>query len=312
MDRVRLHQFSEKLELAGYSRRCCEDYPRVVGHFFDYLDEHEDVELLEQVTAEHLKAYQTHVQFAHLHKDRPLSVGGVCTRLTPLKTFLRLMHREGLMSQDLSRFVVLPRHRRHLPRSIPTKEQMRTLLASADATTPLGLRDRAILETLYATGLRSEELRALEVDDWDQESNSLLVHGKGSKERVVPLGGWVRPYLHRYLEKGRPLLVGSPQGGGPQGLFVSKSGRHIARANLAQMVRRYVKKAGLAAGITVHSLRHACATHLLENGADIRYIQELLGHADLSATQIYTRVDITSLKAAHHRYHPREQEADDA
>jgi integrase/recombinase XerD len=307
VERIRLHQFAEKLTLAGYSRRCCEDYPRVVGHFFDYLDEHESVELLEQVSEEHIKAYQTHVQFAHLNKGKPLSVGGVCTRLTPLKTFLRVMHREGLMVEELSRFVVLPRHRRHLPRNVPTQEQMRKLLAQADSHTPLGLRDRAILETLYATGLRSEELRGLEVDDWDRQSNTLLVHGKGSKERVVPLGRWVRPYLRRYLEKARPTLAGYPQGL----LFVSKSGRHIARSNLAQLVRRYVKKAGLV-GVTVHSLRHACATHLLENGADIRYIQELLGHADLSATQIYTRVDIRSLKAAHHRFHPREREVDDA
>jgi len=304
MDAIRLHQFAEKLEVAGYSRRCIEDYPKVVAHFLAYLDEHEAVRSLDHVTAEHVKAYQTHVQFGLLKEGKPLSTGGVCTRLTALKTFFRLMHREGLLPEDLSRFVVLPRYRKHLPRNVPSQEQMRALLAAADRSTPLGVRDRAILELLYATGLRSEELRGLQVEDWDSEANTLLVHGKGSKERVVPLGAWVVPYLHRYIERARSLLAPSPRGL----LFVSKRGRKIARANLAQMVRRYVRKAGLA-GVTVHTLRHACATHLLENGADIRYIQELLGHADLSATQIYTRVDISSLKQAHQRFHPREREA---
>jgi integrase/recombinase XerD len=307
MDDIRLHQFAEKLAVAGYSKRCCEDYPMVVAHFLRYLEEHESVRSLDELTAEHIKAYQTHVQFGHLKDGKALSTGGVYTRLTALKTFFRLMHREGLLPEDLSRFVVLPRYRKHLPRNVPSQEQMRKLLAAADGSTPLAVRDRAILELLYATGLRSEELRGLNVDHWDTEANTLLVHGKGGKERMVPLGAWVVPFLRRYIENARPQILPGMRGL----LFVSKSGRHIARANLAQLVRRYVRKAGLA-GITVHSLRHACATHLLENGADIRYIQELLGHADLSATQIYTRVDISSLKQAHQRFHPREREAGDA
>jgi integrase/recombinase XerD len=283
-----------------------EDYRRVVRHFFQYLDEQEHVSSLDEATPEHIRAYQTHVQFAHLNRGKPLSTGGVCTRLTPLKTFLRVMHREGLLAADLSAHVVLPRYRKHLPRNVPTQEQMRTLLAAADEETLLGIRNRAILELGYATGVRSEELRELNVEDWDSTANTLLVHGKGDKDRMVPLGGWVVPYLKRYLEKSRPYLASSPRGL----LFVSKSGRPIHRANLAQMVRRYVKKAALH-GITVHSLRHACATHLLQNGADIRYIQELLGHADLSATQIYTKVDIGLLKKAHSQYHPRERDGDE-
>jgi integrase/recombinase XerD len=303
MEEIKLHQFAEKLELAGYSKRCVEEYPRIVGLFLEYLDEKETVRTLAEVTPEHLKAYQTWVQFGHLKAGKPLMSGGVCTRLTALKTFYRLMHREGLIERDLSGHIVLPKHRRHLPRNVPSQEEMRTLLASADNETPLGIRDRAMFELLYATGIRSEELRGLSLGDWDNAANTLFITGKGSKDRVVPVGEWVIAYLLRYLEKSRPLLVSSPS----ELLFVSKSGRKLARANLAKLVRRYVAKAGLH-GITVHTLRHACATHLLENGADIRYIQELLGHSDLSATQIYTKVDIGLLKQAHRQYHPRERD----
>lgn len=303
MEEIKLHQFAEKLDLAGYSKRCVDEYPRIVGFFLEYLDSEEGVHTLDDVTLEHLKAYQTFVQFGHLKAGRPLTSGGVCTRLTALKTFYRLMRREGLIENDLSGHIILPKHRRHLPRNVPSQEEMRKLLASADNETPLGIRDRAILELLYATGIRSEEIRTVNVEDWDNAANTLFVTGKGSKDRVVPVGEWMTPYLRRYLEKSRPKLASSPSGP----LFVSKSGRKLARANLAKLVRRYVARAGLH-GITVHTLRHACATHLLENGADIRYIQELLGHSDLSATQIYTKVDIGLLQQAHSQYHPRERD----
>ena len=148
-----------------------------------------------------------------------------------------------------------------------------------------------MLELLYATGIRSLELRTLAVDDWELVENTFFVTGKGSKDRMVPVGAWVKPYLYEYLTAARPKLSSDPHGL----LFVSKSGRMIARANLAWIVRTYARKAGLE-HICVHSLRHACATHLLENGADVRYIQELLGHSRLSTTQIYTKIDISTSK----------------
>jgi integrase/recombinase XerD len=143
----------------------------------------------------------------------------------------------------------------------------------------------------------------LRVEDWDQEANTLFVHGKGSRERVVPLGAWVVPHLLRYLGQARPKLAENAGGL----LFVTKRGKHIARRNLLQMLWRCCAKAGLSR-LRVHSIRHACATHLLENGADIRYIQELLGHAKLNATQVYTKVDIAALKRMHRQYHPRERQ----
>ncbi len=303
MEEIKLHQFAEKLELQAYSKRCIAEYPRIVGRFFGYLDEKESVATLAEVTPEHLKAYQAWVRFGHLKDGKPLTTGGVCTRLAALKTFFRLMHREGLIERDLSEHIALPKYHPHLPRNVPTQAQVRALLAAADEETPLGIRDRAIVELLYATGMRSEELRTLTLDDWDESANTLFITGKGSKDRVVPAGAWMPPFLRRYLAAARPRLAAP----GVNLFFLSKNGRMIARANLSWLVRRYAAKAGLR-GVTTHSVRHACATHLLENGADIRYIQELLGHCKLSTTQIYTKVDIGLLKQAHRRFHPRERE----
>ena len=170
---------------------------------------------------------------------------------------------------------------------------------------PLTLRDRALLELLYATGLRSEEVRAALLENFDRTEKTLFVTGKGAKDRIVPVGDWVMPYLLEYLEVGRPKLI-NPRD--PSALlFVSKTGRQITTANLGDLLRKYAEKAGLDMRITPHTIRHACATHLLKGGADIRYVQELLGHVDLSSTQIYTKIDITFLKQAHKKYHPRER-----
>ena len=191
-----------------------------------------------------------------------------------------------------------------MPRNVPDKDKMKKIIEAAIPVTLLGVRNRAILELLYATGIRSEELRRLGLDDWDQSANTLFVTGKGSKDRIVPVGAWVAPYLHAYLTKSRPRLMRNAS----RLMFVSKTGAPIARANLAWLVRKYAAKAGVE-HVCVHTFRHACATHLVENGADIRYVQELLGHASLNTTQVYTRVTIDTLKQAHRQYHPRERES---
>jgi integrase/recombinase XerD len=152
-------------------------------------------------------------------------------------------------------------------------------------------------------------VRTLTVDSFDITEKTFLVKGKGGRDRIVPVGDWVIPYLMEYLTASRPRLINSRE---PSDLlFVSKNGRRIINCNLNTLIGKYAKKAGLESRITPHSFRHACATHLLKAGADIRYVQELLGHAQLSTTQIYTKIDITTLKAAHKKYHPRER-IDDA
>jgi site-specific recombinase XerD len=305
MEEIKLHQFSEKLDLMGYARRTVEGYRGQVASFFAYLDEKEDARTLDEVSREHVAGYQAWLRFGKKEGKTCLGRGGIANRLHALKTFFRVMHDEGLMKQELASCIVAPRMRRGLPRFVPTVEQTKKIIEAARSQLPLVVRDRTMLELLYATGIRSEELRSLSLDDWDQGGHTLFVTGKGAKDRVVPVGAWVVPWLDRYLTKSRPYLVrkACPL------LFVSKSGAMLARSNLAWIVRKYGRMANVP-HVSPHTLRHACATHLLENGADIRYVQELLGHADLSTTQIYTRVSVSFLKQAHRKYHPRERDAD--
>jgi integrase/recombinase XerD len=313
MDEIKLHQFAEKLELLHYSKRVVADYPATVRQFFEYLDEKESVERISDVRPEHITAYQTYLQFGKTGKGRRLSAKSIASRLGALKAFYRVMHREGLITTDLSEEIQLPVVRRHLPRHVPSAEEVRRILEAADVSTPLdnrpvnvlSIRDRAMLEFMYATAIRSEELRTIKLDDYDMAEHRVFIHGKGSKDRIVPVGPWVAPYVSRYLEESRPKLL-RPSCEERGILFISKNGLPLNRNALWYMVQRYAKKAG-AAHIMPHAFRHACATHLLHNGADIRIVQELLGHRSLASTQIYTKVDIHHLQQAHGKFHPRER-----
>lgn len=309
MEEIRLHQFAEKLELLGYSKRVIADYPANIRFFFQYLDEKENVRSIADVLPMHLTAYHTHLQYGNRKNGTKLGRGTVCARLVALRTFYRIMYAEGLVPHDYAHLVLAPKHRSPLPKHVPTEKEMRTLLESIAPVNPLTVRDRALLELLYATGIRNEEARTLTVSSLDLEQKTLFVTGKGSKDRVVPVGDWVVPYLLEYLIASRPRLINPKE---PTDLlFVSKNGRRIINCNLNTLIGKYAMAAGLENRITPHSFRHACATHLLKAGADIRYVQELLGHADLSSTQIYTKLDITFLKQAHKKYHPRERTGDD-
>jgi len=303
MDEIKLHQFAERLELLGYSQRCVADYTYVVRRFLRYLEEHEGVRLVEDIRAEHITAYHTYLQFGHFRNGKHLAARSVAFFLGPLRTFFRIMAEEGLIPQDLSAHVVRPKRRTYLPRHVPSQQQMMQLLGAAGATDTLGIRNRCILELLYATGIRSQELRLLALDDYDSSEHTLYVTGKGHKDRVVPVGWWVVSYLREYLQVARPRLLTRED---TDVLFLTRRGGPLSKGDVGYIVHKYVQRAGLER-ISPHTLRHACATHLLQNGADVRYVQELLGHEYLSSTQIYTRVDITDLKSVHKRFHPRER-----
>jgi integrase/recombinase XerC/integrase/recombinase XerD len=180
-------------------------------------------------------------------------------------------------------------------------EQARSLLERIPARTPLQLRDRAMLELAYSCGLRCEEIVNLDLGAFDFETEQLRVLGKGSKERLLPVGVPAREALWRYLERGRHALASDP---GEPALFLSKSGRRLSNSDVTRRLGLWVREAALAGGISPHSLRHSFATHLLEGGADLRTIQELLGHASISTTQVYTRVDAARLRDAYSA-HPR-------
>jgi site-specific recombinase XerD len=235
-----------------------------------------------------------------------LSEGGaapatVARKLAAIRGLFDHLVRIERLGQNPADLVSSPKREQKLPRVL-SAEQLLSLLERIPARTPLELRDRAMLELAYSCGLRCEEIVGLNRDSIDFESEQLRVLGKGSKERLLPVGEPAQQALRRYLERGRHALTTDP---GEQALFLSKSGRRLSNSDVTRRLRLWVREAALAGGVSPHSLRHSFATHLLEGGADLRTIQELLGHASISTTQVYTRVDAARLRDAYASTHPR-------
>jgi integrase/recombinase XerD len=221
--------------------------------------------------------------------------------LSSLRRFYRYLVREALIEADPTELIESPKIGRALPRTL-SEEQVERLLAAPDASGPLGLRDRAMLETLYATGLRVSELVGLRLSQVSLTQGVVRVIGKGDKERLVPLGEEAARWLTRYLNEARATLVRRRSS---DALFATARGGAMTRQAFWRNLRQYARKAGIAVALSPHTLRHAFATHLLNHGADLRVVQMLLGHADLSTTQIYTQVARARLKDLHSKHHPR-------
>lgn len=222
--------------------------------------------------------------------------------LSTLRRFYRYLVREGILTKDPTAELESPKLGRPLPKSL-TEEQVEKLLDAPDVGKSLGLRDRVMLETLYATGLRVSELVALTLPQLRQEAGVVRVIGKGNKERLVPIGEQASDWLAKYLSETRPILVRQRQ---TDALFPTNRGGAMTRQAFWHNIKRYASVAGIDRGrLSPHTLRHAFATHLLNHGADLRVVQMLLGHADLSTTQIYTHVARERLKTLHAQHHPR-------
>jgi integrase/recombinase XerD len=218
-----------------------------------------------------------------------------------LRSFYRHLRREGMLENDPTAALSAPRRGRRLPHVL-TRDEVNRLLAEADSTEPAGLRDRALLETMYACGLRASETIGLELADLDLEEQVLRAKGKGSKERVVPIGRQAVQALRIYLTNGRPHIVGAR----PEShVFVNFRGGPLTRQGLYKIVRRHAMRAGLEDRMSPHTLRHTFATHLLAGGCDLRSVQEMLGHADVATTQLYTHLTSQRLKDVYFKAHPR-------
>ena len=225
----------------------------------------------------------------------------VARKLAALRSLYRFLVRTERVAQNPAELVASPRKASKLPR-VMTSEQVEALLNRIPAHTPLELRDRALLELAYSCGLRCEEIVNLDLGAVDFDSEQARVLGKGSKERVLPVGEPAQRALEHYLARGRPALVSDPA---EAALFISKTGRRLSSSDVTRRLALWVRNAALAGGVSPHSLRHSFATHLLEGGADLRSIQELLGHASISTTQVYTRVDSSRLREQYAHTHPR-------
>jgi site-specific recombinase XerD len=237
---------------------------------------------------------------AHL-SDRGASAAGVARKLAAARAFYGALLRAGAVRANPAELVATPKRPRKLPRVLSCAE-MEALLDRIPARTPLELRDRAMFELAYSCGLRAEEVIGLDSDSPDFEGERLRVEGKGGRTRFVPMGEPAQQALRRYLERARDALVG---GRDESALLVSKSGRRLHPSDVRRRLELRVREAAIAGGVSPHTLRHSFATHLLEGGADLRAIQELLGHSSLSTTQVYTQVEPSWLQSQYARSHPR-------
>jgi integrase/recombinase XerD len=228
----------------------------------------------------------------------------VARHLVTLRNFFRFAQAQELIAEDPSLHLESPKIRRSLPGYLRL-EEVEKLLARPDEKTPLGLRDRAMLEVLYSTGLRVSELISLRVMDVDRATGCIRCIGKGDKERIVPIGKKALALVERYLRDARPKLVGKKQQPQAPTLFINRRGGPLSRVGVWKILSAYGREAGLRVALTPHMLRHSFATHLLERGADLRSVQLMLGHSDISTTQIYTHVVEERLKQIYKAHHPR-------
>jgi site-specific recombinase XerD len=240
-------------------------------------------------------------RYAASLSEREAAPATIARRLAATRAFFRCLREHGHIAQNPADLVSSPKKANKLPTVLKPGEMAR-LLDRIPATTPLEVRDRALFELAYACGLRAEELVMLDVVSLDFDDEHVRVQGKGSKTRLVPVGESAQGALARYLERARPLLVVDRE---EPALFLSRSGRRLSTSDVRRRLRTWTRKLGFPGGVSPHALRHSFATHLLEGGADLRAIQEMLGHATISTTQIYTRVDSARLRDAYSKSHPR-------
>lgn len=298
-------KFKEHLLVLNYAPRSIESYGYYLGQFFRYLREMKLADLA-ALTPAHLRDYQTHLWEKSNEAGRRFSASSQNSAMRGVKVFFRVMKQEGYLAGDPARDIPNARLPKRLPRAVLTRHEMKKLLNAPNVHTVLGYRDRALLELMYSTALRRSEVEALKVEDVDLEGGFLRVNeGKGRKDRVVPLGEVAGKYLENYIKAIRPELLKNPQ---ERGLFLGQYGNPLQGDVIWRMVKQYGRKAGLKQNVYPHAFRHTCATLMMKNKANIRHIQELLGHQSLLSTQVYTSVSITDLKEAHKKFHPRERE----
>jgi integrase/recombinase XerD len=268
---------------------------RSLAEFAQWCLRRHSLESAGVVTIDHITEYLGD------RKRAGLAAASIKLIVVALKIFFRFLLSKKVVRRDPTETLSLPRIERYLPETL-NEIQVEQLLEAIDTTAPLGLRDRAIVELLYASGLRISELANARLENFNAEDRILRVIGKGNKTRLVPVGRKACEALAAYLSGERPKLVGRRTG---NEIFLSARGTKMTTVRLWQIVKKNARKSGLEANVYPHLLRHSFATHLLGNGADLRIIQEMLGHADISTTQVYTHVDQQRLKAVHRKFHPR-------
>jgi integrase/recombinase XerD len=278
----------------GLSKNTIEAYSHGLNRFLHHLRE-KGVQEIRDVGKLHIRGFLLAL------RNKNLNTKSIVRNLVAIRTFFKFLIQEGLLESNPLEEFESPKVAKRLP-EILTLEEIEKILEQPNPQTPLGIRDRAMLEMLYATGMRVSELTQLPIHQVNLEAGYVLLYGKGSKERLVPLGSEAMKWVTVYLKTARGILS---KGKENPSLFINRSGKGMSRQWFWKNLKDYARRAGLRKRITPHLLRHSFASHLLERGADIRSVQMMLGHADISTTQIYTHVTGERLKKVHKQYHPR-------
>jgi integrase/recombinase XerD len=295
-----MEEHFEWMTVTGYSADTVRARRQHIRKFISWIDER-GIDSPTQITRPMVERYQRHLFYYRKSDGQPLTIGMQVQYLASIKLWFKWLSRAHHILANPASELDLPRQPKRLPGRILNSQEVEAILREADPATARGLRDRALLELLYATGLRRSEAASLGVYDPDLLRGVLWVrHGKGNRQRVVPLGSRAIAWLDKYLTEARPELLAADT----QALFVSDYGQPMRADQIADKVRRYMQFAGIHKGGATHLLRHACATHMLEGGADIRFIQAMLGHTSLETTEIYTHVSIDKLIEVHRATHP--------
>ncbi|OKL38037.1 site-specific tyrosine recombinase XerD [Domibacillus mangrovi] len=270
-------------------------YRRDLVHYTDYLEK------VEQLTINKVK--RVHIlHFLEQLKEQGKSPKTIARHISTIRSWHHFLIQDRVTDHDPTHHIETPKSGRSLPKVL-SMDETEALLSAADVSTPLGMRDKAMMELMYASGLRVSELTSLNKEDVHLMMGFVRCTGKGDKERIVPAGRQALLAIERYLQHGRPALVSKKHS--DDALFLNHYGKRLTRQGFWKIIKALAKKATIEKEMTPHTLRHSFATHLLENGADLRAVQEMLGHADISTTQIYTHVTKTRLKDVYSQFHPR-------
>lgn len=280
----------------GLAENTIQSYRRDISAYLIFIEKKLQITDINHVTRVHI------MQFLSRLKDEGKSARTIARHIASIRSFHHFLILDKIVDHDPTVHIETPHPELKLPKVLNTDE-VDTLLNTPDLTTTLGLRDKAMLELMYATGMRVSELVNLNINDVHLSLGFVRCLGKGNKERIIPIGKMATEALKEYLEKARPKLIN--QKNKTDSLFMNHHGQRLSRQGFWKILKQMAVKAGIEKELTPHTLRHSFATHLLENGADLRSVQELLGHSDISTTQIYTHVTKTRLKDVYNQFHPR-------
>ncbi len=300
-------KYRDHLTILNYAAGTVKGHTFYLNRFFKYLIE-TSINEITDVTKDTIRDYQTSLYEEINIRGEPNSVSTQNNALKVVKSFFRYLAEENYLVSDPAKDITYAKAPKRLPRSILTKSETKKVLHAPDTKTVLGYRDRTILEVLYSSGIRKEETNNLLIQDVDYNDGYIRINsGKGRKDRVVPIGKIACRYLENYIKAVRSSLIKDPYN---NHLFLSLKGNRLSNNMVWEIVKRYSKKARIKKKISPHTFRHTCATLMLRNKANIRHIQEMLGHASLDSTQVYASVSITDLKEVHSKCHPREKDKD--